>query len=683
MLECTDRPISLVGEYLFRLPSCGVVVSMAFRLVQVNTSTMVSKQNKTTNEHAIEKPMMASFPKATPIKKTTITKQTTENKAPTSTAPATEHTRESDTVATGKTTDNLAQVSTSTMVSKQNQTTNEHAIDKPMMASLPKATPIKKTTITKQTIGKTAEKQKKTIEATKKKKNILPIPIQATGIINKTIPKAPVPTATFETPAKTPHHPTRSFPIPPAPADNLFHITSPFIQGTRGTPNTGSASIPLMEQSPMRALPFTTSLVPKPIDKGQEATQSRGFSSNNNSSHTVASQIGFLRAMENLTTPTKTLPMPDNRELQIPSPILYYQDPSILPAIERATVPEIAQASPSPVHEAMEQQPHVSEPPMDNEEFPPEEDPTEPMQAPADNKHESDEGYATANDDEVNSDMETTTGSQSQDGSIAGRNTEEASVGDTTAGDQTQDGTTTGGNPDDASIEETTTGSQSHDGSTTVDNQEEQSVGDTTTATEHSKSAGQSLSRRSGSSGEETNATNVTAATPPRNNRTDQMECDSDDEESIEDANLACPHPEHFRTYWRADYVTSVPTNTNPILAVAAKLGETLAMLQTIDTATSVYPYEYNPKLKPIQDPAEFATLGTDLYSYADKNNLWKYPKKEMKTCRLILCLAMNSDFRNTCEAFNRMAEDAQLYPRALNYPRIGRVLSRSTCNEE
>jgi hypothetical protein len=86
------------------------------------------------------------------------------------------------------------------------------------------------------------------------------------------------------------------------------------------------------------------------------------------------------------------------------------------------------------------------------------------------------------------------------------------------------------------------------------------------------------------------------------------------------------------------------------------------------------YLNEADPSLKPINDPAAFAALGTTLYSYADRNNLWKYPTKEMKTCRLILCLAMNSDFRATCEAFNRLAQDSQLYPRALNYPRIGRA---------
>jgi hypothetical protein len=152
------------------------------------------------------------------------------------------------------------------------------------------------------------------------------------------------------------------------------------------------------------------------------------------------------------------------------------------------------------------------------------------------------------------------------------------------------------------------------------------------------------------------------------------MDEDSDDDSIHEDTNLVCPHPDHFKTYWHADFVTSVPTNTNPILAVAGKLAETLAILQNIDKTMAVYPYKANPSLKPIQNPADFMTLGTELYAYADKNNLWKYPKKEMKTCRLILCLAMNSEFRSTCEAFNRMAEDSQLYPRALNYPRIGRA---------
>jgi hypothetical protein len=165
----------------------------------------------------------------------------------------------------------------------------------------------------------------------------------------------------------------------------------------------------------------------------------------------------------------------------------------------------------------------------------------------------------------------------------------------------------------------------------------------------------------------------MTVETPPRNNRTDAME-ESDDDADTADPNLVCPHLNHFKTFWRADYVTSIPANTNPILSVASKLGETLVILQTVNQDTSVYPYEANPSLKPIHDPAAFLTLGTDLYAYADKNNLWKYPKKEMKTCRLILCLAMNSDFRATCKSFNRLAEDSQLYPRALNYPRIGRA---------
>jgi hypothetical protein len=281
---------------------------------------------------------------------------------------------------------------------------------------------------------------------------------------------------------------------------------------------------------------------------------------------------------------------------------------------------------------AAQEPPHISEP-MAQDGFPINDD-----------HQESDEGYATAsNGDMVESETET-----------AGTQSVEASHSV---------------NPDDTSVATSSTTSKSK-GASTYNSQH----------SPQSKSAGQTTALRSQSSGDltnrtdATNGTDVTAMTPPWNNCTEAMYEDSDEDLLPEDANLVCPHPEHFQTFWRADYVTSIPNNTNPILAVAGKLAETLAILQTIDKDTAVYPYESNPRLKPIQDPAELPTLGTELYSYADKNNLFKYPKKEMKTCRLILCLGMNSDFRNTCEAFNRLAEDSQLYPRALNYPRIGRA---------
>jgi hypothetical protein len=283
-------------------------------------------------------------------------------------------------------------------------------------------------------------------------------------------------------------------------------------------------------------------------------------------------------------------------------------------------------------------QAHISEPHVGNDDFPMPDDQTEtPERVTGD--HESDDGYETALDDETANE------------DVTADNEDMASETDT-AGSKSE-GTTTLGNQDDGSIGASTN---------TYDSRQ----------SNQSKSV-DPTSQRSQSSDDDTNATDLTAATPPRNNRKD-MECDSDDDMTTEDANLICPHPEHFTTFWRADFVTAIPTNTNPILTVALKLGETLAILQTIDKDTSVYPYESNPRLKPIQDPAAFQALGTELYAYADKNNLWKYPKKEMKTCRLILCLAMNSDFRSTCETFNRVAEDSQLYPRALNYPRMGRA---------
>jgi hypothetical protein len=346
------------------------------------------------------------------------------------------------------------------------------------------------------------------------------------------------------------------------------------------------------------------------------------------------------------TSPRK-LPA-DSMGQQLPSPIQYYKDPMSTPGDNQPATIDWSVASLTP---------HMSEPPLDPDGFPapdPEDpDPIEgkmdesedgdqsepiPLDPPEEKMQDSDEGYKSTNED-MPSDDDETTGTQSHGDGTNLENQDEASAGEST--------NTTNSN-----------------GASTNTRESQQST--------QNQSVGLSKSQHSDSS-DHTNDTDLTAATPPRNNRTD-MDCDSDDDADPADINLICPHPNHFKTFWRADYVTTIPTNTNPVQAVAAKLGETLAILQTIDKDTSVYPYESNPSLKPIHDPAAFLSLGTDLYAYADKNNLWKYPKKEMKTCRLILCLAMNSEFRNTCDAFNRLAEDSQLYPRALNYPQIGRA---------
>jgi hypothetical protein len=409
----------------------------------------------------------------------------------------------------------------------------------------------------------------------------------------------------------------------------------------------------------MRTAPFTTPAIEKPSFIGLSAAQSRLLSSQSTlgstgqpSWFTLGSSSGStgqppwftLGTQEQMPPPS--IPTAHHKMDSLgPPPIQYYKDTAPTTGIsivaQTGQVPlgysQYTTGTASTAHDA---QPHISEPPLDQEEFPVNDHQPDLQDPVVGAAHDSDEGYESTNQ-EIESDLEDATGSQSNGGS------------------------TTVENPDDASMEESTTTRNSNGASAYT--QESQ-------PSQQNQSVAQDTNHQSQSSDDQTNATNVTGATPPRNNMTDLMECDSDDDADTEDPNLECPHPNHFKTFWRADYVTSVPMNTNPILAVAAKLGETLQILQTIDKDTSVYPYEFDPSLKPINEPAAFAALGTTLYSYADKNNLWKYPKNEMKTCRLILCLAMNSDFRATCEAFNRLADDSQLYPQALNYPRIGRA---------
>jgi hypothetical protein len=525
-----------------------------------------------------------------------------------------------------KTAEKLKHVTKSKKASKTTQAVKVPAIKKSKLASFP-VKPIEKPTMKSMT---ETDKQNNVTEPRDDKKIILPTPIQNPGTNDNTKPHASLNQAIFDTP-KAPNHPTRNFPIAPVPI--AVHDRT-----TMFKPTPQAEPLAPMAQSPTRLIPFTTPLVHKPAVTTQTVTQS--YTQSPGSTPQVSSDIH-----EGTSTPTKPAPVNNTANVQSPSPIQYYKDPPSR-AVEGLGLDTAMLSCPPLVTQDLAQEsPNVSEPPSGRDEFPVPDDDTDPMDSPQGQTQDSDEGYATATN-ATHDDME--------------------------------------------SDKDETVGEDSHDGSTTMGNQDDQSVGATTTATDNSnsvtdhtqvlcqssqpKSDEQSMSRRSDSSGKNTAATDVTAATPPRKNCTDPMEVDSEDEEALEDANLVCPHPDHFKTFWRADYVTSIPTNTNPILAVAGKLGETLAILQTIDKDTSVYPYEANPSLKPIHNPADFSTLGTELYAYADKNNLWKYPRQEMKTCWLILCLAMNSDFRATCETFNRLAEDSQLYPWALNYPRIGRA---------
>jgi hypothetical protein len=371
--------------------------------------------------------------------------------------------------------------------------------------------------------------------------------------------------------------------------------------GTTTTPPVSyTAPVNQMVQSPMRSTPFTTPVVPKAANPPRTSEKVQVLRTNDKTSQvqnmSIPTQNPTTRHAP--ATPTAETIPPVHIPTDLMPPIQHYVNTQLEQAARNEeksqdlTTPAVAQLHDPPAPT------HVSEPPVGLEEFPMPDDEAGPPEHTDGIHQESDEGYATVVDDEMASEIDRTAGSRSEGSTTRG--TDDQSVGAST---------------------------------NTYDSRQ----------SSRSKSVGHTSIR----SDSLDDATDVTASTPPRNNRTD-MECDSDDEEAPEDVNLVCPHPEHFKTFWRADFVTFIPTNTNPILAVAVKLGDTLQMLQTIDKDTSVYPYESNPKLKPICDPAAFQSLSTELYSYADKNNLWKYPKKEMKTCRLILCLAMNSDFHST-----------------------------------
>jgi hypothetical protein len=507
---------------------------------------------------------------------------------------------------------------------------------------------------TPQTIEKPPTTTKNTKKITIQPKHAIN-PIQQKEINITTTSNSTNLSSTTETLGKSPHHPTRGFIVPPSPTAGTQNITSP--KAVKKTaPNIQATQILPTAPSPMRKAPFTTPVIEKPSFIGLSAAQSRLLSSQSapgstgqpprstlgNSSSYSGQPLWFtLGAQE--TMPPPIIPTYHKMNSLETPPIRYSTDQA--PTTGLSTVAQTGQTphghfqptteTAIKVHDAP---PHASEPHLGQEEFPVNDHQSDLQDPVVASTHDSDEGYESTNQD-IESDQEETTG-------------------------QSNSGNTMVDNQDEASMEESTTTRDSNGASAYT--QESQ--------LSQPNQAVQETSHQSQSSDDQTTATNVTGATPPRNNLTDLMDCDSDDDADMEDRNLECPHPNHFKTFWRADYVTAIPTNTNPILAVAGKLGETLQILQTIDKDTSVYPYEADPSLKPINDPAAFAALGTTLYSYADKNNLWKYPKNEMKTCRLILCLAMNSDFRNTCEAFNRVSEDAQLYPRALNYPRIGRA---------
>jgi hypothetical protein len=543
-------------------------------------------------------------------------------------------------------------------VSPKTRATNSITNDTPA-----KTTPITKTTTQTKNITQQNDNTKKTTTNHKNKTTT-----------THTLTQSPMATA----PAKIPY-PTRTFFIPTAPMVGPPTTTTPG-ETTTANPLTQVGTINPPFQSPMRTTPFTTSLVLKASDSAMVSAQTQqqppGTTVTPASISTLQQAAGTAKTVHLLEALPVSQAPPDFvpykfQPVQIP-PIQFYTDPPPATVEQQAVQPDqtgdaiMQQGTPDvQIHHSLDLPPttveqleqpeekvdtimqegtlgttppplHVSEPLGGNDEFP---QPDDPLELDPSAAQESDEGYATPTNEgtieETATDKENTEDNPSVDESIV-----------QTAGDAS-----------------TATHKSNDDSPTNGTNQESQT-----------KLVEQSLSQRSQSSGDLTNTTERTAMTPPRNNRTDNMEIDSDDEDATEDVNTMCPHPNHFKTFWRADYVTFIPNNTNPILTVADKLGETLAILQTIDKDTSVYPYESNPRLKPICDPAEFQALGTELYSYADKNNLWKYPKKEMKTCRLILCLAMNSDFHSTCEAYNRMAEDSQLYPRSLNHPRIARA---------
>jgi hypothetical protein len=552
-------------------------------------------------------------------------------------------------------------------------------------------------------------KSKKTPITTQKHKTILPSPKMKTATTIQSGQQG----SKDITPEKQQLHPTRRFPIPTVtetipktkgggtvtnPPLNYSALSSTTVQTPTFTETipktTGGGTATNLQvtytarlntvQSPMRSTPFTTPVAPKAaippwtLEKFQ-------FSRTNDQTRQVLNPIPMHppATYAPATSTEATIP-PVHLPTDPMPPIQHYVNTQLEQTarneetVQDLTTPSVVQLNDTP------NPPHISEPPVGLEDFPMPDDQDGAPEHTDVTHQESDEGYATAVDDEMASETDKTAGSRSEGSTTRGM--DDQSVGAST---YTQDsrhslrsqsvGRTSRGT-DDRSVGASNTYSRHSSRSQSVGRSsrgtDDQSVGASTNTHSRHSSRSQSVgqtSLRSESSGDDTNATDLTAATPPRNNRTD-MDCDSDDDEATEDLNLVCPHPEHFKTFWRADFITSIPANTNPILAVAVKLGETLQILQTIDKDTSVYPYESNPKLKPICDPAAFQTLGTELYSYADKNNLWKYLKNEMKTCRLILCLAMNSDFRSTCDNFNRTAEDSQLYPRALNYPRIGRA---------
>jgi hypothetical protein len=476
----------------------------------------------------------------------------------------------------------------------------------------------------------TTEKYKNTTE---KHKNVTNQTQPTPALIGNTATHTPTQSPNKDNPDKAPNHPTRNFSIPPWPATGNSITEKSSEHASAVNLSQYDPPIALTVVSPMRTTPFTTPIILKLHGTGV----------------TEQINLGQSKAQPVLAEHTPTAPtastggnmMPNiipqalqTTITQSPTPIQYYKDP-----LSESPGTPLPTGDPSPPQEKQTedrpQPPHISEPPLDPDEFPAHDDPNDQQEQLSSTPQNLDKGYATA--------MATHDGMESETNTLG------------TDANNSNDETNTIG----------TDANNSNDASRPADNMDEATDGDST----QERSQGQSTSRRSCSSDDNTTATNETAATPPHHNRTEAMEVDSDDEIDPDDANLKCPHPNHFKTFWRADYVTSIPTNTNTVLAVACKLSETLSILQTIDKSMSVYPYEANPKLKPIHEPVDFLTLGTELYSYADKNNLWKYPKNEMKTCRLILFLAMNSDFRATCKAFNRLAEDSQLYPRALNYP--------------
>jgi hypothetical protein len=236
---------------------------------------------------------------------------------------------------------------------------------------------------------------------------------------NNSISSNPAQKSTMETPEKSLNHPTRRFTIPPRPTECTPPTATAPTNEDLAIKTNDTSPPPFNLQSPMRTTPFTTPIIPKPsrMDTSNPTSKPKSTQAQSDTTEPTSKLPAGTKNQKSAALPILQAKPPS--ATQTPSPIKYYQDPSATIGERVPTMTEAAQHtmeadSPPPLVVQRSLEPHISEPlPLNQDEFPMQDDPEDPADLMAGTQQDSDAGYATATNDGMQLEADETIGTQS------------------------------------------------------------------------------------------------------------------------------------------------------------------------------------------------------------------------------------------------------------------------------